>query len=52
MNTIKKVLGVVFIFLSVIFGLGFLLQIPKILIAFSTDGFNYSFGYGIGSLYF
>ena len=49
---IKKILGVFFILISVIFGLGFLLQIPKVLNAYFSDGFNYSLGYAIGSLLF
>lgn len=52
MNIIKKILAIILIFVSIIFVLGFLLQIPKILNAFSSDGTGYGFGYIIGSLLF
>ncbi|MFK8060100.1 MAG: hypothetical protein AB8B78_08425 [Polaribacter sp.] len=49
---LKKIFGGFFILLSIFFGLGFLLQMPKILNAFSSEDLAFGIGYIIGSLLF
>ncbi|WP_331365736.1 hypothetical protein [Polaribacter sp.] len=49
---LKKVFGIIFILISLIFCIGFLLQLPKILNEFYSDNFGYLVGYAIGSFLF